>query len=89
MSILTEIVAGVRVDLRARMAEVRPEILRRRAESRNARMTPEAVGAVLQRRAEIAAGREKLAGGAAMVLTDGLDRPYEAIPDYTKPLCPP
>ncbi|MBT2480412.1 indole-3-glycerol phosphate synthase TrpC [Streptomyces sp. ISL-94] len=48
MSVLTEIVAGVRADLRERMAEVSPEVLRRRAESRDARMTPEAVGAALR-----------------------------------------
>lgn len=48
MTILAEILAGVRTDLRARMAEVSLAEMRRRAESRGPRMTPEAVGAALR-----------------------------------------
>jgi indole-3-glycerol phosphate synthase len=48
VSVLAEIVAGVRTDLPARMAEVSVEVLRRQAESRGPRMTPEAVGAALR-----------------------------------------
>ncbi|WP_181770583.1 indole-3-glycerol phosphate synthase TrpC [Amycolatopsis pittospori] len=48
MNVLAEIVAGVRTDLPARMAEVSPAAMRRRAEARGPRMTPDAVGAALR-----------------------------------------
>ncbi|MEJ2857710.1 MULTISPECIES: indole-3-glycerol phosphate synthase TrpC [unclassified Saccharothrix] len=48
MSLLTEIVEGVRTDLRARKADVSPAALRRQAEARGPRMAPEAVETALR-----------------------------------------
>lgn len=54
MSVSTEIVAGVHLDLRTRMAEVSLADLRREAESRSGRRTPNAVDAAM-----LAAGRRE------------------------------
>jgi indole-3-glycerol phosphate synthase len=82
VSLLTEIVEGVRADLLARKADVSPATLRRRAASRGRRMTPEPVAAALRGGDGVRLTAEVKRAGPSTGPLAAIDRPGPLAAEY-------